>query len=86
MAIQAVPSDRPIAVKRKQGQTVTISNPGAVDVYFDGDYNVLAATLKGAVPNGTKIAAGTASFQFPEWPDDRMFFRAAQDTTIFIEP
>jgi hypothetical protein len=85
MAVQAVTSDIPIKVRRTPGDSIVVT-AGASDVYYDSNYNQLATTVKGATPNGTKLAAGTQVI-IPSWPSTGiMYFRAVADTTIFIEP
>jgi hypothetical protein len=83
-----VPTDRARALPIKRGGvTITINNYSAVDVYYDSDPSRLNASVAGAVPNGSKIAANTGTLQIVSPADNSLiWFRAATQTTIDIQP
>ena len=74
-----------VALRRKPGSTITIINQSLVDVYFDRDPNRLNKTATGSVPDGTKLAAAAAPFQWPDFPGV-LWFRAATKTVLEVQP
>lgn len=85
MAKFNVDDENAVALRRKIGITVTFVNQGATDVYVDRFPERLNATLKGAVPQGMKIANGGGQLQWPNFPGV-LWFRAASKTSIEVVP
>lgn len=85
MANVYVGNDRATKVEKPKGHTVTLDNTqGAVDIYYDSDYNALNTAAPGSIPNGTKLAAG-AQQVVQDW-DLPLYFRAASNTTMKVQP
>ena len=64
------------------GDTRVVNNQGVTDVYFADDFAVLAASAPGAVPQGSKIAAGISlTLPVSKRP---IYFRAAVQTVIEV--
>lgn len=82
---QVVPSDIAAPVRRTKGSTVTFVNQSATDVYVDSDYQRLNATVQGAAPDGTKLAANGGQLQVTDYPG-LLWVRAATQTTIEVQP
>lgn len=80
-----VPTDRVQKLVRPLNSTVTLVNQSATDVYFDSDLQRLAASLPGAVPSGTKIAANGGQLQIALFPGI-LYLRAAASTFIEVQP
>lgn len=82
-----VPTDRarPYTVS-KGGVTLLLNNQSATDVYFDSDPNRLNSTVAGAVPNGTKLAANSSTSIASTKDNSMIWFRAATQTQIDIQP
>lgn len=80
-----IPADRAIAIRRPKGSTVTLVNQSAVNVFIDSDYNRLNASLAGAIPSGTLLAAAGGQVQITDYPGV-YYARAAVETTLEVQP
>lgn len=80
-----VPSGPAAVIRRTKGATVNLVNQTAVDVYFDTDAKRLNASVEGAVPSGTKIAATTGEATWAYFPGE-VYVRAATQTTLEVQP
>lgn len=74
-----------VALRRKAGITVTFVNQSATDVYINREPDRLNRSLKGAVPDGTKLVNGGGQLQWPNFPGT-LWFRAATKTSIEVVP
>lgn len=83
MAKFNVDDEQAVALRRKKGSTVTITNPNATDVYVNRSPERLNRTLKGAVPQGMPIAHGGGQLQWPNFPGS-LWFRAATKTSVEV--
>jgi hypothetical protein len=64
------------------GGTRVLNNQSAVDVYFADDYQRLASTPTGGVPNGSKLGAGISlTLPISKRP---FYFRAVSQTQIEV--
>ena len=87
MAVVAINSDQPTKVRREAGQSVTLNNQSAVDVYYDSDIAVLMPFAAGVAPTGGTKLAANSSKDIAAWPKSGvLYFRAAQAITILVEP
>lgn len=86
MSQLAVPIDTSVPLRRPVGKQVTVFNQSATDVYFDADSKRINASVPGAVPAGSKIAAGQG-FNWDAYPEPGvMWFRAAAACIIDVQP
>jgi hypothetical protein len=87
MSLFVVPIDRarsyPIV---KGGVTILLNNQSATDVYYDSNPNRLNATVAGAVPDGSKLAAHTSISIASTQDNSALWFRSATETQIDIQP
>lgn len=86
MPTETIPIDRPRAIHRAKGITVTILNNSAVAVHYTTDESALMFVVPGAVPGGIPIAAA-ATAQIPSNPGT-FYMRAvgAGPVNIIVEP
>ena len=83
MSQLVVDSITAVRVRRPIGIQVTLINQSATDVFYDREPNRLNASVAGAVPSGTKLAATTGIVQLENFPGE-MWFRSATPTTIEV--
>lgn len=87
MPLQIVSTDRAVAIRRAPNTTVTLINNSATDVYIDTDPSRLNASLPGAVPSGTKLAAAGGQIQIAAFFTSGVIYaRAAAQVTIEVQP
>jgi hypothetical protein len=85
MPLELVQTNVPRPIRRPKGANILMTNQSAIDVYFSNDYNVLAITAPGAVPNGVKLSANGGQLTWNAWPGV-VYFRSVSDTLIGVEP
>ena len=85
MANFNVDDENAVALRRKIGETVTLVNQSATDVYLARDPARLNVSVVGAVPDGLKLAAAGGQLQYPNFPG-ALWFRAAAKTSIKVVP
>jgi hypothetical protein len=87
MSLFVVPTDRARAYPIvKGGVTILLNNQSAVDVYYDSNPNRLNATVAGDVPDGSKLAAHSSLPIASTQDNSAIWFRAATETQIDIQP
>lgn len=85
MATFNVDDQTAVALRRREGITITLVNQSATDVYFSRERDELITTPTGTVPKGLKLAAAGGQLQYPNFPGV-LWFRAAAKTSIKAVP
>jgi hypothetical protein len=85
MAKFNVDDENAVALRRKEGISVTLINQSTVDVYMSRENSTLNLSAIGSVPDGMKLAASGGQLQWPAFPGV-LWFRAASKTTIEVVP
>lgn len=76
-------SAQPTPIRAPQGRTITFINQAAVDVYLSENRGQLSRSLTGAVPEGTKLANTSGSFQWGGFPG-LVWARGLSDTEVEV--